>query len=787
MIERWAKWLFSFQWLKSHGFIGTAMVLAACYLYMNALQPGHWSHQYIQPIQHWTFDTYQRTHPRQPNPEVMAAQPVIIDIDEPSLEAYGQWPWPRTVMAKLVENLRAYGVLVTGFDIVFAEPDRTSPKQLQQTLIEADETVRQALTQLPDHDTQFAEMIAKGRVVLGQVGELKTIPPSRLQPKARFGEKKTSFDAPPLTNMLHRYPGAILNLEELEGGAAGIGLFSTLPDADGIYRKVAMLERIGNDDTSAKIFPALSLEMIRVALGGADSAFVVLDERGIQKILLKAAGGGIFEIPTDRYGRIWVHFAQYETAKPPLYVSAKDVIEQTAKPEWLTGKLAVVGTSAIGLKDIRATPINGTLPGVEVHAQVMETILSGSHLKREVADFWYLPFTDFALSIYQIELLTIFIGGMLMVLLVPRLSAVWTGLVGIAMIAALVWLGWHHYLEYNILVDYAFPSLCILFIFFNLTYLNYMREEAQKKQIRSAFGHYVSPALLEELADNPEKLALGGETRHLTILFSDIRGFTTISERFNAQELTRFINRFLTPMTNVIMTTQGTVDKYMGDAIMAFWNAPLPDPQHPKNACHAALQMQIEVKALNQKLADEAEQEAGGDGDSRRRYMPIAIGVGINSGMCHVGNMGSEQRFDYSALGDDVNLASRLEGQSKTYGVDIIIGENTVRELDDDFAYIELDYIQVKGKTEPVRIYALMGETAYKDDPAFQKARKTTDALLTAYRARQWDKAEKQANALKKAYDPLSGLADLYLARITEYRIAPPPDDWDGSYIATSK
>ncbi|MCH2547983.1 MAG: adenylate/guanylate cyclase domain-containing protein [Alphaproteobacteria bacterium] len=574
---------------------------AACYIYIA--QP-----RVIEPLQHWTFDTYQRLHSRVPDYSAMPAQVVIIDIDEDALAAFGQWPWPRTVMGQLVENLRSYGVLVTGFDIVFAEPDRTSPRQLERTINDMPDATRAGLAQLRDHDEIFAEVIADGQVVLGQVGERKHTDDDRLHPKARFGAKQTSLDAPPLSHLLNRYTGAVLNLEVLEAQAAGIGLFSTLPDKDGIYRKVAMLERIGGNPKTAVIFPALSLEMIRIALGGADSAFVEISENGIRQILLKAAGGGVFKIPTDRYGRIWVHFAQYPTGSEPLYVSAKKVLEKTADPAMLANKLAIVGTSAIGLKDIRATPINGQLPGVEVHAQVMETILSGSHLKREVGTFWQVPFTDTYLSIWQLELLSIFIGGMLMVILVPRLSALLTFMAGGSVICGLIAIGWFHYLQHQVLVDYAYPATCIFAVFFLLTYLNYMREEAQKKQIRHAFGHYVSPALLKELADNPEKLALGGETRELTILFSDIRGFTTISERFNAQELTRFINSFLTPMTDIILLNKGTVDKYMGDAIMAFWNAPLTDAKHPANACHAALQMQVAVKTLNEQLAREAAQ-----------------------------------------------------------------------------------------------------------------------------------------------------------------------------------
>lgn len=780
-IKRFLRWFFSFSWLKSHFFLGTLMVLAACYIFIA--QP-----KLIEPLQNWTFDTYQRLHPRVPDYDRMPAQVVIIDIDEASLDAYGQWPWPRTIMAQLVENLRSYGVLVTGFDIVFSEPDRTSPRQLQATIPNLPNDIRATLASLKDHDALFGQTIAKGQVVLGQVGEHKHIADGRLHPKARFGAKKTSFDAPPLATLLHRYPGAVLNLEVLEEPAAGIGLFSTLPDADGVYRKVAMLERIGNNPQTASIFPALSLEMIRIALGGADSAFVEINENGIQQILLKAAGGGVFKIPTDRFGRIWVHFARYPTAREPLYVSARKVLEKTAAPALLENKLAIVGTSAIGLKDIRTTPVSGQLPGVEVHAQVMETILSGSHLKREVSNFWRIPFTPVYLSIWQLELLSIFIGGMLIVILVPRLSALLTFFAGSAVISGLIGIGWFHYLEQQVLVDYTYPSACIFAVFFVLTYLNYMREEAQRKQIRHAFGHYVSPALLEELANNPDKLALGGETRHLTVLFSDIRGFTTISERFNAQELTRFINSFLTPMTNVILSSKGTVDKYMGDAIMAFWNAPLDDPDHAKNACHAALDMQVAVKSLNEKLAKEAANINPNEQQTNRRYyMPIKIGVGINSGACCVGNMGSEQRFDYSALGDDVNLASRLEGQSKTYGVDIVLGENTYQQVSADFATIELDLIQVKGKTEPVRIHVLLGEKSMCDDTLFQFAKAETNALLAAFRSQKWDAAQSHAQQLAERYPPLVELAQLYQVRIEEYRKNPPPEEWDGSYIAMSK
>ena len=768
------------RWLRSNFFIGLLLIFAslATYRYAN-----------IERIENFAFDLYQQWSPRAPAHD-MPVRPVIIDIDEAALEAYGQWPWPRTLLAKLVDNLREYGVLVTGFDIVFAEEDRTSPALMGATIPELDATTRKTLATLPNHDDIFAESIRKGGVVLGQVGEFKPVTTERIKPKlASIGEKKTSKDALSLDQMLLHFPGAIPNIAKLNDAAAGIGLFSIIPDRDGVYRKVTMLDAINTTDGKPVIFPSLTLEMLRVAMGGGDTIFVTMTERGIKAITLKIAGGGKFEIPTDSKGRIWVHYANYPTSKPPLYISAKAVLEKTADRKLLENTMAIVGTSAVGLKDIRVTPVNPALPGVEVHAQVLETILSQSYLKRESAEFGSVRNTS--VTVQMVELLTILLGGLLILFGINRSALiifVLSTLVGLSITK----LGWYYYTTHHVLVNWLYPALSLFMIFMVLTYLNYMREEKQRKQIRHAFGHYVSPALLQELADNPDKLVLGGETRHLTILFSDIRGFTTIAERFNAQELTRFINRFLTPMTNVILSNKGTVDKYMGDAVMAFWNAPLDDADHPKNACRAALAMQKAVKELNKTLAEEAEQvklQPGPNGETRnrRRSVPIQIGVGINSGQCCVGNMGSDQRFDYSALGDDVNLASRLEGQSKTYGVDIVLGENTVKEIGDSFAIIELDLLQVKGKTQPVRVHALLGDETMLGDETFQKVKACMAELLVAYRAQDWDETDRKAKELSALHRPLTELARLYLERTREYRETPPPEGWNGAYIATSK
>ncbi len=730
---------------------------------------------WLQWLQFKCFDFYQQVEPRRPDPLKMAAEVAIVDIDEKALRQVGQWPWPRTALAKLVDALTDDQVAAIGFDAVFPEEDRTSPHMLLSEHPEIPAAARQALQSLPSNEEVLvASMQRSGKVVMGEAGINEATPETKLTIKGTPGILSRDSNTLVLP-LLGKYDGLVANRPQLDAAARGIGLFSTRPDADGIIRRVALVERIGE----TQLFPSLALEMLRVALGGGDAYLLkgYKDGRpGLESILLKTPDPKInFEIPTDPQGRVYVHFARYPTAQPPLYISAADVLNGSPEiKKKLAGKLVVIGTSAAGLKDLRQTPINPALPGVEVHAQVLETILSGTHLTRPI-------------EAVMIEFGLILLGGILMIILVPRLNAVWTFLLTAVLIAGLIATAWHFYISRHQLLDAAYPSLSLFLLFIALSYLNYMREEKGRKQVRNAFSHYVSPALLEQIANHPEKLALGGETKNITILFSDIRGFTTISERFNAQELTRFINKFLTPMTNVILQHEGTIDKYMGDAIMAFWNAPLDVEHHAEKACRAALKMQEAVKALNLKLQEDAMKEKGTT--NRRHYTaPINIGIGLNTGDCCVGNMGSDQRFDYSALGDDVNLASRLEGQSKTYGVDIVLGANTVKQLPKNtFAIIELDLIQVKGKTEPATIYALLGDEGWLKDTNFQQLSNEAQAMLNAYRERNWNEAERLARRLPQRIPSLQSLTDLYLERIEGFRNSPPPKDWNGVYVAKSK
>ena len=348
--------------------------------------------------------------------------------------------------------------------------------------------------------------------------------------------------------------------------------------------------------------------------------------------------------------------------------------------------------------------------------------------------------------------------------------------------AGLTGITWYLYIEQKILLDVTYPGAITILIYAVLTFANYAREAAEKRQVRGAFGQYLSPALVEQLAENPEKLRLGGETKEMTLLFCDVRGFTTISEQYksNPQGLTVLINRLLTPLTGEILEREGTIDKYMGDCIMAFWNAPLDDLEHSYHACESSLAMFKSLEELNAVREVEAKEEG-------IEFLPLNIGIGINTGDCVVGNMGSEQRFDYSVLGDAVNLAARLEGQSKNYGVGVVIGEITYNQVGDRFATIELDQIAVKGKTEAVTIFGLLGGPEMQGEQGFQKLAETHEQMLMAYRSQDFDKAEELCKVCRTIPGNPEVLYDLYDERIKDYKENPPGPDWDGVFVATSK
>jgi adenylate cyclase len=695
------------------------------------------------------FDIFQVLKPR-----VATQRPVVIvDIDEQSLRKLGQFPWPRTRVADLITSLTKLGAAAIAFDIVFAEPDRLSPALAADGYRDLDEETRNKLRALPSNDQIMADAIKQSRVVLGETGLPTVQPLSDAQPLpvgvAALGGNPKSY--------VFSFPGLLQNVPVLENAASGRGLFSIRTERDGIVRRVPMVMQ-----AQGNIIPSLSFEMLRVATGNT-TILVRMDSAGIKSVALPG-----FEVPTDRNGQLWVHFAPHDQAR---YVSAVDVLEGRVPSDRFAQRLVIIGTSAAGLLDLKTTPNDPTMPGVEIHAQVLESILSNSMLSQP----------NYAVPA---ELGAALVLGLAIIVLAPILSPMILLLFGATFIALLIGTSWYLFTEQRLLIDFTFPLLSSLLIYLTLVFTNFVKEQAQRRQIRSAFGQYLSPTLVEQLAQSPEKLVLGGEARDMTIMFSDVRGFTTISEIYkdDPQGLTALMNSFLTPLTNAIIDRKGTIDKYMGDAIMAFWNAPLYDPTHELNACEAALDMLERVEGLNRER--EAAAKASGT-----QFIPINIGVGINTGRCVVGNMGSDLRFDYSVLGDSVNLASRLEGQCKSYGLPIIIGSKTANAAKDKFALLELDFIAVKGKKEPEVVYSIVGRNDMANSGRFQRWRELNVNMLSRYRSRDWTgalAAVEQGLAADEE-NRFKTLYNIYYERIRAFQVTPPPDDWDGAYALDSK
>ena len=724
---------------------------AICVLLLFALVPLRLADpRPLQELRTRTFDFFQVLRPR---PQEIRPV-VIVDIDEASLKAIGQWPWPRTTIADLVTQITQLGAVAIGFDIIFPEPDRMSPAIAERSFRGIDAETRAKLDSLPSNDEALAEAIRHSRVVIGQAGaaapELKTAADAALQ---------TGFAVrgPDPRQYLVTFTGLLRNVPVIEQAAAGRGLFSIDPESDGIIRRVPVIMT-----AQGNLVPSLSMEMLRVVTGSS-AILVRVDQAGVQSVAVPG-----LEVPTDRNGQFWVHFNHHD---PERYVSAKDVLQGNAPPERLAGKLVLIGTSAIGLLDLKTTPLDAAIPGVEVHAQILESVLSKSSLVNP----------NYAIGA---ELALAVLFGLAIIVAAPMLPASIVIVLGGCLIAGLIGLSLYLFVEHNLLIDFTYPLISSWLIYLVLTFVNYFREQKQRRQIRSAFGYYLSPHMVEQLARSPEKLVLGGEERRMTILFSDVRGFTTISEHYkdDPQGLTRLMNRFLTPLTNAIIERKGTIDKYIGDAIMAFWNAPVDDEQQEANACEAALEMLLRAETLNGELKREAESNGG-------VYMPLRIGIGLNTGPCVVGNMGSDFRFNYSVLGDTVNLASRLEGRTKDYRIPVVIGSRTAEGAKRKFAVMEIDLIMVKGKKQPEAMFTVLGRSEVEADPRCQELRATNAQMLGRFRKQQWDDAIDLIARCRKfanGFD-LSGLYDMYQERIELYRAQPPGSDWDGVYEAETK
>ncbi|HLL26244.1 MAG TPA: adenylate/guanylate cyclase domain-containing protein [Xanthobacteraceae bacterium] len=709
---------------------------------------------FVQALRLIAFDSYQRLSPQTFDP---AAPVRIVDIDERSIAEIGQWPWPRTVLADLLQKLAAKGAAAIAFDVMFPEADRTSLEEVVRRMPpEQAAIVAPLVGSARTNDEVFAEALKATPSVLGAtLSNAKT--DSSLPQKAGFavaGDDPRPFMIP--------FTGATGNLEILNAATKGIGALNWTPDRDQVVRRVALIYRLNNG-----YVPSLAAEALRVAQGASTFVLKASNASGEtafgKNLGLNHIRIGDLDVETDAQGAIWMKF---RPTAPERFISAAKVLSGEADEQEISGRIILVGTSAPGLLDLRATPVDAVIPGVEIIAQMIEHVAGARSLTRP----------DYAIAVEEFAFIVL---GILLAAIFPRVSARVSSLIGVAAIAVLVIAGWLAYQYAGLLFDPLYPALGIACLVSAATFYFYRRVELQRSEIQGAFGRYVSPAVVNELIADPDKLELGGEVREITLLFCDVRSFTSISERLSAHELTTFINELLTPLSEVILAHRGTIDKYIGDAIMAFWNAPLDEPAHAREACLAAVEMAGRMGELNRGWRESA--AANG-----REFQEVKIGIGINTGNCCVGNLGSAQRFDYSAIGDEVNIASRFEGLSKAYGVTAIAGERTIQE-GGPFPALELDLVRVKGRGRPGRIFTPL-DLLDGDRNMHARLKLKHDRFLHAYRAQDWDVAEAaigECRALGIA--ALETYYSIFAARIAAFRVEPPAANWDGAFTALEK
>jgi adenylate cyclase len=757
------------KWLFGRENAPRAPVIIALLILFNALMLRYTDPDGLVRLREFAFDTFQRVMPRQVDGDLGVA---IVDIDEASLAQFGQWPWPRNLVAEMVDKLTKAGAAVIAFDVVFAEPDRSSPKAIAANLPTAlrQSDARRTLEALPDNDEVLSEVVSHGPVITSYAFDSngKGGPPRRDWGIVHnSGEKDTASVGDLIREFIVQQAGTVRTIPLIEQTAKGNGFVTTDRDS-AIVRHVPMLFALrGNNPED--LYPALSLEALRVAQGASTYIIKWSGAQGFESFGQRTGVGeirvGKAEIHVDKYGRFQLYDSGHLDSR---FISAADVLRKKVPEERIKDHVIFIGTSAVGLKDLRSTPLQAGIPGVEIHAQVVEQVATETFLERP----------DYADGAERLYLLAI---GLLFIFLMPRLSAAHMAYVAVVFVGLGVLVPFLAFWQMRLLFDPIYPTGTLAAIYIAGSALSFVRAERDRREIRSAFNLYLSPAQVEAVVRDPDLLALGGEQREITVMFTDVRGFTRISEQFDPPGLTRFMNRFLTPMTDIILSHEGTIDKYMGDAIMAFWNAPLPVEGHALMACRTALAMQARLKELNAEWEAEAREQG-------RTHIPVNIGVGLNTGMATVGNFGSAQRLTYSCLSDEVNLASRLEGQCKTYGVGIIIGENT-REAAPGLATLELDLVLVKGKTEPEHVHALLGDTSMAETDAYKELMTLQKQFLALYRNGGFAEALDMIDACARAAEAVGwkqGYFEMMRQRVDEL-IDDSPPDWNGVYVAKEK
>jgi adenylate cyclase len=725
---------------------------------------------------------------------------VIVGIDDKSVKNIGRWPWPRSYIADLVDFMTEAQAKVVGFDITFAEPDLNSELRLVNDIISRskkwdidDDSFKnyiQDKKRLADNDQRLADAIKKnGKVILGyffhteetkerldeetkkkMMQNLELIAPSKLSAIYYSSEQAQEFK-------FEEFNAADVNIKKISDACLGFGYFNVFPDIDGTVRWSPLVIKY-----QGELFPTLSLQILREYLRkeGEDEENVVVrvNEFGVYEVKLYD-----YMIPTDRIGRMMINYRGEEyTFK---YHSFIDIINGEVPKEEFKDKMVIVGANAIGIYDLRVTPFSSVYPGVETHANIVDNILNRDSL---VSPDWA----------RGVDILTILLLGFAVAYIIPKHKASKSALVVLVLLFGYVTLNYFTFAYQYVWLNVVYPVFTILTSSLILYTYRFATEEREKRRIRGAFSHYVTESVVADMLKNPDKLKLGGEKKDLTVLFSDIRGFTTISEGLQPAELVHLLNEYLTAMTKIVFKYEGTLDKYMGDAIMAIYGAPQDMPDHPYKACVTALDMMRQLHNMQKEW--------------EKKNMPkINIGIGINTGAMSVGNMGSNIRFDYTVMGDNVNLSSRLEGINKQYGTNIIMSEFTHELIKERLVCRQLDAVRVKGKKLPVKIYQLLGNKRQGDRRAaetiemkkkyamqrtsdrrktetneFELLREDFELALGKYFTREFEESRRMFEKIEQDY-PDDKPTKLFLKRIQEFTAAPPPPDWDGTFTMKTK
>ena len=716
---------------------GVSVTVIMIALYIN--QP-----KFLHLLNLKIYDNYLRQYHQPAATQV----PVIIDLDEKSLSELGQWPWPRYRVALLLKYLTAYGAVAVASDIIFSEPDRTSPAIMKQD-VKRELRIDMGFTGLPkdlmDYDRLLAYNLRGGPYILGYDFSRDSTPGDHdcLVRPAKVAVLSPPGAPSPLDYLL-RGKGMICPIPVLAEAAPESGFITITPDLDSVYRRVPLLYTF-----DGRFYPSLALATLMQATE-KKNIVLKMSPVGIESIRFND-----MVIPTDARGQLLINYRG--GMRTFEYISASDVLNRKLEPGSLRGRIAFIGTSASGLKDIRATPLDPGFPGVEAHATIVDNILSGQ----------LLSVPDWAPGL---EFLGMVAGGLVTTFLLMWARASWIILPVLCMGGAMWYGSVFFYQEQRFFISPMYSYLTLGLTFITLTLIKFWREEIAKRYIHGAFAHYLAPSVISQIMENPDALSLEGQEKEITIQFSDVRSFTSLSEKLSPTQVTDLLHDYLTPMTRIITEHEGTLDKFIGDAVMAFWNAPLDIENHQEKSLRAALAQQRRLEELNRTFLE-------------KYGFSIAVGIGIHSGPVRVGNMGSADLFDYTLIGDNVNLASRLEGLTKYYGQKLVVSQAIKDACGDGFYFRILDNVRVKGKEEPVTIYTAYtlneAETRKGELDLYEKAHQ-------AYVERDFATAETLFRELADT-GAEAVLYDLYIERCVHLKDEPPDCHWDCVFTHKTK